>query len=352
MQPTLSDVHVNQLLTMLSNMYEQEADAFVAAKVFPIVPVTKQSDRYLTYSRADFNRNLMRKRAPSTESAGGGYTVDNTKTYSCDVWSLHKDIDDQIRANADAIMNLDLEATRYLVNQSLISREIDWATNFFTGSIWTNNWAGVASGPTTNQFLKWSDPNSNPIIDIRNAKRTVQLTGTYRPNKMVLGRPVFDVLCDHPDFIDRIKYGQTPGKPAKVTLDAMAGLFELDEVVVMDSIINTGVDVAGADSGGTFNAGESNAFIGGSTSVAGPYSNFSTDGKGVLLCYTPSSPGIMTPGCGYTFAWTGYFGAAPNGTRIKSFYMQHIESQRVEIDAAFNHKLVSGDLGLFLSSPL
>lgn len=342
-QPTLSDVHVNALLTNLSLMYAQEEAAFVARRVFPIVPVTKASDRYVVYSRADFNRNQMRKRAPSTESAGGGYKIDNTPTYSVDVWSLHKDIDDQVRANADAILNLDLEATRWLVNQSLISREVDWASNFF-GNVWTTLKTGVAAAPGANQFLQWNDANSSPIKDVRDAKRSVQLAGLYRPNKIVLGRPVFDALCDHPDFIDRIKYGQTPGRPARVTLDAMAGLFELDEVLVMDAILNTGPEGVGPDSGGTdINAGESNKFIGGASGV---------DGKAALLLYVPPAPGIMTPGAGYTFSWTGFFGATVAGERIKQFYIPQIESTRVEMDAAYAHKLVGKDLGCYFATAI
>lgn len=334
-QPTLSDVHVNALLTNLSNMYAQEESAFVATRVFPIVPVAKQSDRYVTYDRSDFNRNTMQMRAPSTESAGGGYKLKNTDTYSCNVWALHKDIDDQVRANADAVLSLDMEATKWLVTQALISREVDWASSFFNTSLWTTARAGVASAPSSVQFLQWNDANSTPIQDIRATKQAIQLvSGGFRANKLVLGRPVFDVLCDHPDFIDRIKYGQTPGKPADVTLQAMAALFGLDEVLVMDSIINTGVE------GVTLNANESNSFIGGASGVGG---------KGALLVYTPSSPGLMTPSCGYTFAWTGAFGSA-NGSRIKSFYIPQIESTRVEIEAAYNHKLVGADLGCYMTT--
>ena len=146
MNPTLSDVHVNTLLTNLSLMYAQEESNFVADKIFPVIPVSKASDLIQTYSRADFNRNTARKRAVSTETAGGGYKV-GTTSYSVDVWGLHKDIDDQIRANADAILNLDMEATRYLTMQMLISKEIDWVTSFFAGSVWTGLLTGVAGAP-------------------------------------------------------------------------------------------------------------------------------------------------------------------------------------------------------------
>jgi hypothetical protein len=148
---------------------------------------------------------------------------------------------------------------------------------------------------------------------------------------------VFDTLADHPDFLDRIKYQGTEVRPARVTLNAMAGLFEVDEVLVMDSIINNGVQVAGVDSGGTFNSGESNAFIG---------------NKAALLVYTPSAPGLYTPGCGYTFAWTGPFGSTITGTRVKSFYLQQINSTRVEIEQAYAHVVASGDMGCFFTSAI
>jgi hypothetical protein len=356
-QPTLSDVHVNALLSNLSNMYAQEEDYFVARKVFPIIPVSNISDRYVVYSRADFNRNQMRKRAPGGLVANAGYRNDNTPSYLCDVWALGKTIDDQVRGNADAIYNLDAEATRFLTVQSLINREIAWASVFFTTSVWTNSWSGGSANSSTGYptapasstsssytALKWSDPNSTPIQDIRTLKRIVQLTTTFRPNKMVLSRPVFDVLCDHPDFIDRVKYGGTNERPAKIALQALASVFEMDEVLVMDAIYNTAGEQAGIDSGATYapptynsgvNAAESNSFIA---------------GNHVWIGYTPSAPGIMTPGCGYTFAWNGYFGATQAGERMSSYYFQPDRSTHVEIESAYVHKLVSADMGGFIAN--
>jgi len=330
-QPTVSQVHVNVPLSYLSNVYAQEESAFVAGRVFPTVPVQNKSDVYWTFDRSDFNRNQMRKRAPGTESAGGGFKIDATGTYNCDVWSLHKDLDDQTRANADPGLNLDSSSVRWLTTQYLISREVNWAAAYFTTGVWTALRTGVSAAPGANQVLQWNDSSSTPIQDVRDAKRTVQITsGGFRPNKLVLGRQVFDTLCDHPDFIDRIKYGQTPGAPAKVTLDAMAGLFEVEEVLVMDGIQNTG-----AESNLALNSGESNALIG---------------GKAALLIYTPATYGLQTPSCGYTFVWNGLFGATGMGSRIKSFYMPWIESTRIEIDAAYALKVVSADLGCFFTT--
>ena len=354
-QPTLSDVHVNALLTDMSAMYSQAQTNFIARDVFPIVPVNKISDRYLVYSRADFNRNQMQKRAPGTTVKNIGYRTDTTPTYLCDVWALGKTIDDQIRGNADAIFNLDLEATQLLTMQSLINREYAWMSTFFAPNVWTNMWTGGAassgaypSAPPTSSassytFMKWSDPSSTPIQDVRKLKQLVQLTSTFRPNKMVIGRPVFDALVDHPEFVDRVKYGQTAPKPAQVILDTLAAIFEMDRVHVSDAVYNTAGEGAGPNSGASYlpptynqgvNAGENNQFI------AGP---------NVWVGYTPSTPGLMTEACGYTFAWNGYFGASQAGERISSYYFLPDRSTHVEIESAYVHKVISADMGAFMS---
>jgi len=48
-QPTASDVHVNAPLTNISIAYMQMQSEYKAADIFPVVPVSKQTDRYFTY---------------------------------------------------------------------------------------------------------------------------------------------------------------------------------------------------------------------------------------------------------------------------------------------------------------
>ena len=325
MNPTPGDVHVNTPLTNISIAFLQNASSFVASRVFPNIPVSKQSDRYYTYDRGDFNRDEMQERAPSTESSGGGYNLDNTPTYYAPVFAFHKDIPDEVRANSDAVLNPDQEATAFVTHKALIKREKLFVNSYFKGGVWTNDWDGVASSPSGSQVLQWSDANSTPIENIRLAKRTVGESTGFRPNKLVLGRAVFDALLDHPDIIDRVKYGQTAGAPAQANLQVLAQLFEIDEILVMDAIENTAKEGQSA----------SHSYIG---------------GKKALLCYSTSSPGLMTPTAGYTFSWTGLMGAGAEGNRIRSFRMEQIKSDRVEIEMAFATKLVSADLGFFFDT--
>lgn len=334
-QPSRSDVHVNRPLTNISVAFMQSHDNFVAAKAFPEIPVAKKSDAYFTYDRGEFNRDEMQERSPGTESAGGSYQISND-TYFARVRAFHKDIPEQVRANADNPISLDREATEYVTLKGLINREVNWVSNYFTsgdpGDTWTFDVDGAAArsaafDPTSaanNNVIYWNDASSTPIEDVRLLKRYVQEYTGFRPNVMTLGRPVFDALLDHPDIVGRVDRGQTTGT-AQVNKAAIAALFELDEVLVMDSIKNT------AKQGQT----ASHSFIG---------------GKHALLSYRPKSPGILTPAAGYTFTWTGLVGGGNNGMRIKRWWEQKIESDRVEIDMAYDQKLVSADLGAFFGS--
>jgi hypothetical protein len=324
-QPTKGDVHVNRPLTNISIAYFQDAAAFVADKVFPSIPVEKQSDAYWVIPRDSFNRDEMKIRAPGTESSGGGYEVDPSNTYYAHVRAYHHDIPDQVRANTDSPLSSDREGTILCTHKALINREKNFANAYFKAGVWGTDVTGVAAAPTGLQVLQWNDAASTPIEDIRLYKRYIQERTGFAPNTLVLGQDVLDTLYDHPDIIDRVKYGQTPGRPADVSVSDLEALFKIPRILVGAAINNT------AKEGAT----EASAFI---------------MKEGALLCYSAPTPGIMTPSAGYTFSWTGFLAAGSNGTRMKKFRMEHLESDRVEIQSAYDQKIVAADLGLFLGS--
>ena len=118
-QPSPSDVHNDAPLTNISIAFSQKAENFVAGQVFPMVPVSKQSDIFYEWDRNNFYADQMERRAPATESAGGGVEL-TTNSYRCDVWALHKDIDDQTRANSDTVISMVLVM---LVTHSTAARD-------------------------------------------------------------------------------------------------------------------------------------------------------------------------------------------------------------------------------------
>lgn len=316
-QPTQSDVHVNTPLTSISIAFLQDQKDFVARKVFPTVPVNKQSDRFYTYDKKQWFRSDARLRAPGTESAGSGFTVDNTPTYFAAVRAVHKDVDDQIRANADAAINPDRDATEFVTRDLMLEAEIDWASKFFTTSVWTGSTTGGDVVPGT----LWDAAGSDPIGDMRAELRAVHKGTGFRPNKAILGPEVWDVIADHEDFLDRIKFVQR----GIVAPDLLADILDLDEVLIANAIEDSGQE----------GAAESLDYI---------------FGKDVLLTYAAPRPSLLHPSGGYTFAWTGLFGANAAGMRISRFRMEALKSDRVEGEAAYDHKLIAAEMGAFLTA--
>jgi len=321
-QPTQSDVHVNAPLTNISIAYIQNARNFISDRVFPIVPVDKQADLYWLYTKNDWFRDEAKLRGAGAESAGGGYNLDSSNSYYCHPYAFHKDIPDQLRKNADSGLNLDRDATELITQRLLVRRERIWAANYFATSKWAKDYTGVAAGavPGTS-FIQWSDyASSDPIADIELARMYILGTTGYKPNKLVCGAQTFSKLKHHPDVVDRYKYTNSD----VITADMLAKLFEVDELLVGESIYATNAE------GGT---------------AAYDFIN----GKGALLVYSAPTPSLLVPSGGYTFAWKGMSGMG-SAIRMKSFRMEHLESDRVEGEYAFDCKLIASDMGVFFAT--
>lgn len=323
--PTSSAVHVDQPLTDVSLAFIQDASQFVAMQAFPNISVGKQSDKYFTYNRGDFSRDQAKKRAPGTESAGGGFRL-NTDTYYCDVWAIHQDIDDQTMSNADAAISPEIDAAEWVAEQLMVRIESEFASTYMAGGVWDNDFDGTASSPTSVEKIHWSDQTSgNPIEDVREAKGTILGNTGKEPNTLILGHEVYEALLDHPDIVDRIKYsgGVGNGNPARVNEQTLAQLFDLDRIIVSRAVKNS------AEEGATDSIG----FI---------------VGKDALLVHSAPRPGLKTPTAGYTFTWNDYLGQRNGmGMATSRLRMDALRSTRIEGEIALDMKVVSTALGYF-----
>lgn len=315
-QPTASDVHVNFALNDVSVAWLQEQSNFVADRAFRSVPVNHQANTYFVYDRQNWFQAKARKRAPGTESAGSGYDL-STQTYLADVYAIHKDVDDQIRANADAAINVDAEATEFVTRDLALKREVTWGADFFTTSVWT----GSTTGGDITPAVLWDAVGSTPIADLRAQLVAAKRRTSFRPNVLIMNEEVWAVLQDHPDFLERIKFTQR----AIVTEDLLASVLGIDEVMVAGGVQDTAIE----------GAAESMQYV---------------FGKNALLLYRPPSPGLLTPAAGYTFTWNGLFGANALGGRILRFRMDALSSDRIEGQMAYDQKLVASEMGVFFAA--
>ena len=318
--PKMQDAHIDRALTNISVSYLQDASAFIADKVFPIVPVKRQSDVFYQYSKADFMRDEAQVRGAGTESAGGDYGVEAQDPYYCRKHAFHKDVTEEERVNYDEPLDADKDATDFVSQKMLIRREMQWATNFFKAGVWGREITGADDAAGENQAIKWGLATSNPIKDITDAGVKMASETGYKPNTLVLSPYAFNALKNHEDILDRIKYTQK----GIVTEDLLATLFCVDKVLVAWAVVNSAAkgSAAAVD------------FI---------------MGKHALLCYSNPRPALRKPSAGYIFAWTGLEGAGAYGNRIVRLPMDMLGlgTERIEGEIAFDAKKICGDLGVF-----
>lgn len=319
-QPTPSDAHVDARLTDISEAFVQSEDSFVHGRVFPTVPVDNQSDLILSYDRGDFYRDEMQKLAPGTESEGTGFNVSDDN-YFADVWALHKNIPDQTRENQTDPMSLEDDSAEFLAQKAMIRKEKQWASDYMTTGVWTTDLDGSGS-----DFTQWSDSSSTPIDDITSEMITqMELTG-FKPNRLVLGPKTFNQLRNHPDIVDRVKHTSAES----VTTAMIAQLIDIDMGDPLRVMVAGGVENTAAEG-----ATDSFSFI---------------VGKSALLAYAAPNPGLFRPSGGYTYAWNGRFGAGREGIRTLNFRVEKEHSDRVEIQVAFDFKLMAADMGTFFAN--
>ena len=314
-QPTVGDVHVDAILSNISQAYIQSQTNFIANQVFPQIPVEKQSDKYFVYTKGDWFRDEAQVRAPASPSAGSGYTL-STSTYNALVYAFHKDVDDQTRANSDTPLAPDRDATTFITQRMLLRQEIQWTSDFFTTGVWGTDVVGGTD------FTKWSSyASSDPIEDVETGKQTILDSTGMMPNTLVLSYAVFRQLRNHPDIIDRVKYTSSN----TVDTATIARLLGVDRILVSRAVKNSAAE------GATVSMG----------SIAG---------KNAKLCHTTNSPGILTPTAGYTFTWRGVSDGMGMTVGVSRFRLPELRADRIESQMAWDNKVIGSDLGYFFSA--
>lgn len=314
---TTRNVHVDRPLTSIAVAYIQDAAGFVADKVFPVVKVDHQTDMYWIFDREYFFRSQAKERAPGTEAVGGTFGL-STGTFSCKVYAFKEFIPDQIRANAD--LSLDTAITQTITQQMLLLKENKFAEVAFGTGVWANEATG-ADADGEGKFIYFNDPDCDPVRLIKDARMAIKKTTGFMPNKLVIGEELFEELSIHPKIIDRFKYTTSD----VITEQMLAKLFRVDEFIVASAIQTTSEE--GLDNVKDYSWIVANA---------------------MLLCYTTKSAAMMMPTAGYTFLWDK-MGSSQN-IGIKKYRDEARESDVLEAQMAFEHKVICPDLGYLFTN--
>lgn len=290
MKPTLRDVSTDPVLSNVAIAYENEG--YIAELILKPYISTKQSGKYYKFDKAKF-RNEYDKRAPGAKSKEATPWNVSTGTFFCEDHALKDIVPKEIEDQADAPIDAQKDTVEALTEVLKVNKE-KAAADYLTSS--TNITQYTALSGTS----QWSDfENSDPIKDIKTGKSTVHASIFKDPNVLVLGKPVFDKLVDHPDIVERIKYSG----PGVVAEDVLARVFQVEKVLVAGAGYNS------VKEGQT----DSMSYIW---------------GKNALLCYVNNGSNLKSITLGWTVKYQNF--------TVKKWYDEDAEGTYIRVNEYYD----------------
>lgn len=214
-------LHINKALSNYSVAYKNPA--FIAT-TFPRLLVDKNSDSYWLFDQDDFQRTYGAPEwAPGTVGPIVEWNATNA-TYTLKSKGFSSEVLDDARKTSDTPFNLTKSAVDLVTKLCYQDAEKALATALFTAGNYTNS-----ATLTVAAANRWDDQNSNPIDAVRGYNDTVEETVGEAANWLIMGPAVWRAVQNHHEIKDRVKYTTTAGV---ITPDVVAGLFEVDRIVV------------------------------------------------------------------------------------------------------------------------
>ncbi len=227
--------HHDRPLTNLALKAFDGGQSGVAPRLFPTVPVDKQSDRYFTVDRDTWLLAHDTKRAPKTQANLVEFKV-SSDAYFADNHALGAEEALEHLANADAAIQIRQRHTLNVTEGLLRGLEIRVANMVTSGSN-LGSYVSLAGG------AKWGDfVNSDPISDVTTGHAFIRQRTGLRANTMVIDRDTLMVVKRHPVLLDLFKY--TSG--GMLSEEQLRAVFEVDQILVGDGIKNVAKEGATA----------------------------------------------------------------------------------------------------------
>jgi hypothetical protein len=302
---------LNPLLTGIASRYMATLP-LAGAKIAPIMPTALQSAQYYiweTSNMTDIPTDIRRAPSAPFKRLKSKLTDDN---FFAKDYGLEEPVDNSEIALYGSVFSAEKSAMERAVRVVAVNHELR-----------VRNIARAVS-QTASPSTKWNAASGTTIIaDVKAAKNAIHASTGVDPNLMVIPRDVFNALEIAPELLERFKY--TEG--GNVTLQQMATLFGVNEIIVTGDQINNAAEGQTASLGGIWT---DEAFL--------CYSNPAQDIKALTFCRT--------------FNWTAMGGSGPKGISTYTYAEDPIDSRIVRARQYTDEKVIAAGAGYYLSNVL
>ncbi|NRA88999.1 MAG: major capsid protein [Rhizobiales bacterium] len=216
---------IDPLLTKIVLGYTNSE--FIGHEFFPDIEIKSRRATIITFGMNNFHK-IDARRAPGADVKRIGVGFDSG-TVSLVQDALEGMYPIETADEAMKIPRIDLGemAATEVMDILLLNREIEKADKIQNLANYSASNKATLSGTD-----KWGDAASDPVGDILEAREAIRRKIGRYPNKMGISPDVLVALRKHPKIAEQFKYTSSKS----ITLDMLAGLFEVEKVVVGKAI--------------------------------------------------------------------------------------------------------------------
>lgn len=304
---------IQKPLTLIETSIAYRNVNYQAQNLFPVIRVAEDDGKFIKYDKSSFKKKDG-IRAPGTRSTRITYgtTLDS---YSCDEIAFHETITPKDRRNAPEGMSLDIDVTENLTDQILLNIESIVAGMVRNAANYSTDHVITLSG--TSQFSDYN--NSDPFLYINEkCKAVIQRDVSRLPNVILIPYEVALILANHPKVLERTKHTN----PSLLT---DAGLPEkICGLKVLEATVNE--DVSSTEE----------------PSLSPVW------GKDIIIAYVEATPGQKKLSFGYCFVPP----LQGPERKVKKWFDNDIESDKIEVSQLFAAKIISKDAGFLIKNAI
>lgn len=226
--PTLSPGQARVVDPILSNHARGYRNAeHVAEALFPVVTMPTRAAKRIEFGKEAFRRYNTR-RAPGARVSEISFGYEG-KAVNLQQHALAAKTPEEHVQEAQAGPGLDLQTIGVSLVMDVISlqREISSATVARNAATYAADHKVALAGAD-----KWSDPASDPLDDVSDAKEVIRKSIGRRPNTLLVCGGGITALQNHPKITEKFKHTTA----AAISNEMLASYFQLDRVVQGDAI--------------------------------------------------------------------------------------------------------------------
>lgn len=231
MTPNQATLNLNRILTGMFKAVVQ--GSYIATQLLPNLPQKLSITHFGETGLEAFMRyNLSRAPGSNTKRIN---MVMKDKTFKLRQRAVDVPIDRETIEETDYLRYLNVvnypEISQFAVNTVsdvlALDYELDVADMLKSPSTYAADNV-ITFAPSQ----KWSDPNSDPIADIKKARDIIRHKTGLRANTLTLGPTVESVLLSHPKIVALLSHSNDQ----IVTLEHLKRFFQVEKILVGDAI--------------------------------------------------------------------------------------------------------------------